>query len=79
MNAETLRNNMQQRKTAIFSGLRFHIILVLVLKLALLTALWLVFVKPLRVNVNVETMGARIAGTSIQTPTEENHDRSNSR
>jgi hypothetical protein len=44
-----------------------HLVLVLILKAVLLTLLWHVFVKPNRVKVDGQAMGAHIAGTRLPT------------
>ena len=61
------------------SGLGRHLVLVLVLKVLVLTALWHAFIKPYRVKVDQEVMSARLAGPSIQTNKGNSHDRSNGR
>jgi hypothetical protein len=56
-------------------GLGRHLVLLLVLKAILLAGLWQVFVKPCRVAINSDTMGARVAGSTNQTNRENSHDR----
>jgi hypothetical protein len=61
------------------SGLGRHLVLVLILKVLVLTALWHAFIKPYRVKVDQDVMSARMAGPSIQTNRENSHDRFNGR
>lgn len=61
------------------SGLGRHLILVLVLKVVLLTALWYAFIKPYRVTVDHNVMSARIVGPASPVNRENSHDRSNGR
>lgn len=61
------------------SGLGRHLVLVLILKVLVLTAIWHAFIKPYRVKVDQDVMSARLAGPSIQTNKGNSHDRSNGR
>lgn len=71
-NPESLLNRLR-------SGLGRHLVLVLILKVLVLTALWHAFIKPYRVKVDQDVMSARLAGPSIQTNRENSHDRFNGR
>lgn len=44
--------------------LAYHLGIVLIVKIILLTLLWHAFIKPNKVTVDVDTMGNRIAGTA---------------
>jgi len=48
------------------SRLAFHLAIVLIVKIILLTLLWHAFIKPNKVKVDVDTMGSRIAGPTSQ-------------
>ncbi len=62
------------------SRLARHLAVVLILKVILLTLLWHAFIKPNKVKVNVEAMGAHMTGThQLQHQEENSHDRSNGR
>jgi len=63
----------------LFHGLGRHLLVALLLKVLVLICLWHVFIKPYRVTVDTEVMSHRIAGTSIQTNRENDHDRPNGR
>ena len=58
------------------SRLARHLVIVLLVKIVLLTALWHAFIKPNKVSVDVDAMGSRIAGTPYLLHEEEKaHDR----
>lgn len=61
------------------AGLGRHLVLVLILKVLVLTALWHTFIKPYRVKVDQDVMSARLAGPSNPTNKGNSHDRSNGR
>lgn len=48
------------------SRLAFHLAIVLVVKIILLTLLWHAFIKPNKVKVDVDAMGSRIASPTPQ-------------
>lgn len=50
------------------SRLAFHLAVVLVVKIILLTLLWHAFIKPNKVKVDIDAMGGRIAGPTSQHP-----------
>lgn len=68
-------NHPEDFLTRLRSGLGRHLVLVLILKVLVLTALWHAFIKPYRVKVDQDVMSARLAGPSIQTNRENSHDR----
>ena len=62
------------------SRLALHLAIVLVIKAILLTLLWHAFIKPNKVKVNVDAMGAHLTGThQLQHQEENRHDRFNGR
>lgn len=68
-------DNPQSVLNRLRSGLGRHLVLLLILKVLVLTALWHAFIKPYRVKVDQDVMSARLAGPSIQTNRENSHDR----
>jgi hypothetical protein len=61
------------------SRLGRHLIWVLIIKLILLTALWFIFIKPNRVEVDAATMRDHLLGQPTINNKEIQHDRHNSR
>ena len=59
--------------------LRRHLAWILIVKFALLAALWQVFVKPYRVQVDLDAMAARLTQAAPSATTETQHDRSHTR
>lgn len=57
-----------------------HLAIVLILKIILLTLLWHAFIKPNKVKVNIDAMGAHLTGPNqLQHQEENRHDRFNGR
>ena len=49
--------------------LSYHLAIVLVIKLILLALLWNIFIKPNKVQVDIDTMSSRIANTTTAAST----------
>ena len=56
-------SSQQDHKARGRPKLRFHLAIVLVVKIILLTLLWHAFIKPNKVKVDVDVMSGRIVGT----------------
>ena len=50
------------------SRLTFHLAIVLIVKIVLLTLLWHAFIKPNKVKVDMDTMGSRITAPAPSVP-----------
>lgn len=67
----------KNKKEGVRPNLARHLVIVLLIKIVLLTALWHVFIKPYRIKVDEDAMGSRIAGavSGSQLSQEKTHDR----